>query len=181
MAVRQNYSDHFTRSTQSHTEMANALANAADLDALILMKLRHHLDGLVKTAGAAIVNGPASDGVGVVSGWLTIIATVASAPRGFGAMSTTAWVASTLNTAISELSLEDAGEPKLDSPDPDVLREQVHAAFDQIEAVVKQDRETLAADLVRVFEGYAESAGSGDAATSSLVVPNPNGIDSVRL
>lgn len=181
-AIRQNYSDHFTRSTQSHAEMANALANAAELDSLVMMKLRHHIDGLVQTAGAAIANGPSGDASGRIIGWLTLIGTAASAPGGLAAMSATAWVASTLKTGINELALKDAGdEPKLDSPDPDVLREQVLAAFDQIEGVVRQDRETLAGDLIAVFENYAEMAASGDPARSSLVVPNPNGIDSVKL
>ncbi|SDD49627.1 hypothetical protein [Glycomyces harbinensis] len=181
-AVRENYSDHFTRSAQSHTEMANALANAAELDALVVMKLRHHLDGLVRGAGAAIDNG-SGQGTGLepIMGWLTVIGIIASSPGGPAAMSATAWVAGAINKGLTELALEETDQPTMDSADPDELRSQVLAAFDRVEEVVRKDREALAGDLVLVFEEYAALVAGGDPAQSSRVIPNPNGVDGIAL
>jgi hypothetical protein len=181
-AVREHYSDHFTRSAQSHTEMANALANAAELDALVVMKTRHHLDGLVRTAGAAIDNGPDfGTGLETIMGWLTVIGIAASSPGGPAAMSATAWAAGTINTGLAELSLEETDQPRMDSLDPDELKEQVLAAFDQVEEVVRKDREALAGGLVAVFEEYAALVADGDPAKSSRVVPNPDGVDGIAF
>lgn len=69
----------------------------------------------------------------------------------------------------------------MDSSDPDELREQVLAAFDQVAEVVKADRERLAGELVSAFERWAALIGSGDAAESSRVIPNPNGVNGIAL
>lgn len=181
--IRQHYSDHLTRSTQAHAAMANALANAAKLDSLIMMKVRHHLDGLVRTAGTAIDNGPSGIKIELdpIIGWLTFIGIIVSAPGGPAAMGPVGWVGSTIKTMLSALPLQGTDEPKMDSPDPDVLHEQVMAAFDQVAEVVKADREKLAADLITAFEGWAALAASTDPAESSLIIPNPNGIDGITL
>jgi len=182
-AVRERYSDHLTRSTQTHSAMANALANAAQLDSLIMMKVRHHLDGLVRTAGTAIDNGPAGSNLDYepIIGWLTLIGILSSAPVGPALPAAVGWVGSTVKTILSELPLEPADEPTMDSPDPDELRDQVLAAFEQVAAVVKADREQLAEELVTAFEERAALVGSGDPAESSRVIPNPNGVDGITL
>jgi hypothetical protein len=182
-AIRERYSDHFTKSTQTHSAMANALANAARLDSLIMMKVRHHLDGLVRTAGTAIDNGPAGPNLDFepVIGWLTFIGIMVSTPGGPALPAAVGWVGSTIKTILSELPLEQADEPMMDSADPDELRDQVLAAFDQVAAVVKADREKLAEDLVTAFEERAALTGSGDAAESSRVIPNPNGVDGIAF
>lgn len=182
-AIRERYSDHLTRSTQAHGEMANALANAAQLDSLIMMKVRHHLDGLVRAAGTAIDNGPAGSNLDFepIIGWLTFIGVLVSTPGGPAVMSTVGWAGSTIKTILSELPLEQADEPTMDSSDPDELRNQVLAAFDQVAEVVKADREKLAEELVTAFQECAALIGSGDAAKSSRVIPNPNGVDGITL
>jgi len=182
-AVREGYSDHLTRSTQTHFAMANALANAVQLDALIMMKVRHHLDGLVRAAATAIDNGPAGPKLDLepIIGWLTVIGVIAGVPGGPAVMSSVGWVGGTIQKILTELPLEDAGEPTMDSPDPDVLHDQVLAAFAQVAEVVRADRERLAADLVAAFEECAALVASGDPAESSRVIPNPNGVDGIVL
>ncbi|MEU6250557.1 hypothetical protein [Glycomyces sp. NPDC047010] len=182
-AVREGYSDHLTRSTQTHFAMANALANAAQLDSLIMMKIRHHLDGLVRAAATAIDNGPAGPKLDLepIIGWLTVIGIIAGAPGGPAVMSTVGWVGGTIQKILTELPLEDADEPRMDSPDPDVLHDQVLAAFAQVAEVVKADREKLAGELVAAFEECAALVASGDPAESSRVIPNPNGVDGIVL
>lgn len=182
-AIRERYSDHFTKSTQTHSAMANALANAAQLDSLIIMKVRHHLDGLVRAAGTAIDNGPAGSNLDFepIIGWLTFIGILVSTPGGPAVPAAVGWVGSTIKTILSELPLEQADEPTMDSPDPDELRDQVLAAFDQVAEVVKADREKLAEQLATFFEEVAALIGSGDAAESSRVIPNPNGVDGITL
>ncbi|MDA1361776.1 hypothetical protein O1R50_19260 [Glycomyces luteolus] len=182
-AIRERYSDHLTRSTQTHSAMAHALANAAQLDSLIMMKVRHHLDGLVRTAGTAIDNGPAGSNLDFepIIGWLTALGVVVSAPGSLPVMGAVGWVGSTIQTILSELPLEPTDEPRMDSSDPDELREQVLAAFDQVAEVVKADRERLAEELLAAFEGLVALIGSGDAAESSRVIPNPNGVNSITL
>lgn len=182
-AIRERYSDQLTKSTQAHAEMATALANAAQLDSLIMMKLRHHLDGLVRAAGTAIDNGPAHSNLNFepIIGWLTVLGILVSAPGGPAVPAVVGWAGSTIKTILSESNLEETDEPTMDSSDPDELRDQVLAAFDQVAEVVKADRERLAGELVTVFEVYEARVGSGDAAESSRVIPNPNGVDGITL
>lgn len=182
-AIRERYSNYLTQSTEAHSGMAHALANAAALDSLILMKVRHHLHGLLSTAAEAIDNGPAGPKLNFepVIDWLTIVGIIASAPSGLAGMSTVGWVGNTLKTFLSELSLEPTDEPRMDSPDPEVLKDQVLAAFDQVAEVVKADRELLAEDLVAAFEDFSRRIASGDPAESSTVIPNPNGVDGITL
>ncbi|MEU5870737.1 hypothetical protein AB0A73_04160 [Glycomyces sp. NPDC047369] len=182
-AVRERYADHLTRSTQAHQAMATALANAAQLDALILMKVRHHLDGLVRAAATAIDNGPAGPDLDFepIIGWLTVIGVIASIPGGPAVMSTVGWIGGTIQTILTELPLEQTDEPKMDSTDPDELRDQVLAALSQVAEVVKADRERLAGELVAAFEECAALVASADPAESSRVIPNPNGVDGITF
>ncbi|PRY60010.1 hypothetical protein [Glycomyces artemisiae] len=182
-AIRERYSDHLTRSTQAHQAMANALANAAKLDSLILMKVRHHLDGLIRATATAIDNGPAGPNLNIepIIGWLTFIGVIVSAPGGPAVMSTVGWVGSTIKTILTELPLEQTDEPTMDSPDPDELREQMLAALAQVAEVVKADREKLAGELITAFEECAALVASTDPAESSRVIPNPNGVDGIAL
>jgi hypothetical protein len=182
-AIRERYADHLTKSTEAHYAMANALTNAVELDSLIMMKVRHHLDGLVRAAATAIDNGPAGPKLDFepIIGWLTFLGVLASTPGGPPVMSTVGWVGSTVNTILSEMPLEATDEPTMDSTDPDRLRDQVLAAFDQVAEVVRADREKLAEELVAEFAEWAALVGSDDPAKSSRVIPNPNGVNGITL
>ena len=181
--IREHYSNHFTKSTQTHTEMARALANAAKLEALIFLKVRHHLDGLIRDVAQTIDHGPAASNLNLdpILNWLTVLGVVASIPGGPAVMSTVGWVGSTIKTILTELPLEETDQPVMDSTDPDELRAQVNAAFAQVADVVRADREKLAGELIESFGLVEELLNSDDPARSSRVVPNPNGVNGIRL
>lgn len=182
-AIREGYSNHFTRATQMQAAMANGLANAARLDSLIVMKLRHHLDGLLRDVATAIDNGPAASDIGLkqIIDWLTVIGVIAGVPGGPAVMGTVRWVGSSLKTILSEMPLEPKQGPTMDSSDPDELKAQALAALEQVAEVVRADREKLAGELVTAFEEPAALLASGDPAQSSRVVPNPNGVGGIAL
>lgn len=72
-------------------------------------------------------------------------------------------------------------EPHMSNNDPDSLKTEMLNAFDQVEAVIRRDRENLAGDLMEFFQYFEERLNSGDPAVSSQVVPNPNGVEGFRL
>ncbi len=186
-AIRTNYSDHLKTSTMNQAEMAYALANSAHLDYAIMLKIRSHVDGMVQTAGAALANGTDRSGeFKAVVGWLTVIAAAASAPvsagAGAAALSTIAWGASSFGAVLGMVELAPAeNEPHMSNDDPDSLKTEMLNAFDQVEAVVRNDRKELAEDLMAFFHHFEEKLSSGDPAMSSQVVPNPNGVEGFRL
>ncbi|WP_026924858.1 hypothetical protein [Glycomyces arizonensis] len=187
-AIRDNYSDHLSDSTLNQAAMAYALANSAYMDYSIMLKIRNHMDNMIQTAGAALANGTDRSGeFKAVLGWLTVIAIAASAPALAGTTGATtfaniAWGASSFGAIAGLFQLDPAeNEPHMSSNDPDSLKTEMFDAFDQVEEVVRQDREKLANGLMEFFQEFDGKLNSGDPSTSSQVVPNPNGVEGIRL
>jgi len=181
--VRENFADPLGTAYENHRDMLQDLSNAVALDLALLKKGQLYAKEIVDQAAAVLPNpnGPSGPSEGAATGALvlTIFASVAGVvSAGAGApLAALLWagVSATGSVAGALAAMTDYSVHEFSDVDGVKLIEDIHTVFDELDAMLREERDSSVNAMRDAFEEQYKSQLNGDPTVSSTVIPNING------
>jgi hypothetical protein len=162
-AIRENYSDKWAEATLLMKEMAYILANGAESELVLLKAASEHIDSLI-----SVVDTTFTSGAGMSAAGEAILKTLST--EVINKVKSAQWISGTAMAAFKEVHAADApAQPRLTTDEPDQVRTELLAAFDQLEDILKTDREAFGDSLRNAIEWHQTEL----AKTPSKLMPRP--------
>lgn len=145
-------------------DICHALANGAETEIVLIKAAREHIDSLIK-----IVTTTLESGAGPSATEEAIFKYLGN--QVVDKVSGTTWAAAMAIDVYKELHPEAAEtQPRLTTDNPDEVKTELSAAFDQLEDILKSDRQAFGESLTSAFDDYRAWFN----ARPSRLVPRPS-------